>query len=126
MSRSPSRPCDRVGDLADSLHDHPRLLDRPRRHLVDAVEVELVGDLVHEVAHVIECRRQVVDVLAVDRRHEGPVHELDDVVRDAVALVLAVLDLIHEIAAVGQVLEQIEQEPCAWCTRFCADRSNSV
>ena len=36
--------------------------------------------------------------------------ELDDVVRHAVALVLAILDLLYQVAAVGIVLEQVEQE----------------
>ena len=110
MSFRPSRPCDRVGDLGDRAEDHAGLLDGLRRHLLDAVQVELVGDLVHEVADVVEDGRQVVDVLAVDRRHERLVDELDDLVGDAVALVLAVLDLVDQGPPVGVVLEQVEQE----------------
>ena len=51
----------------------------------------------------------VVDVLAVDRRDEGAVDELDDLVGEVVADVLAVLDLRHQLRASGMVLKQFQQ-----------------
>ena len=110
MSFKPSRQCDRVGDLGDRAEDHAGLLDGLRRDLLDTVQVELVGDLVHEVADVVEDGRQVVDVLTIDRRHKRLVDELDDLVGDAVPLVLAVLDLVDQGPPVRVVLEQVEQE----------------
>jgi hypothetical protein len=53
--------------------------------------------------------RQLVDVLAVDRRDERLVHPLDHVVREAVALVLDVLDLLRLPGDLREALHELEQ-----------------
>src|SRR3954469_16246996 len=83
-----------VAEVAQARH---RLLDLARRVVedlgqpdrlvhrrLDLVEAEVVRDLLHEVDDVVERRRQLEDVLAVDRGHEGLVEAVDDVVGDAV------------------------------------------
>ena len=79
---------------------------------LDLVEAQVVGRLLREVDDVVERGGQRVDVLAVDRGDEGLVEPPDDVVRDAVALLLAEEDLAGELLApvgVGakELVEQI-------------------
>ena len=54
-----------------------------------------LGGVVDGVHHVVERAGQRMDVLAVDRRDEGLVEPLDDLVRQEVALVLDFLDLVR-------------------------------
>ena len=72
-----------------------RQLARAGPHRVDAVERDQRGRVVDGVHDVVERTRQRVDVLAVDRRDEGLVQPLDDLVRQEVALVLDFLDLVR-------------------------------
>ena len=65
---------------------------------------EEVGDLLDEVDDVVDRRGERVDVLAVDRRDERRVQPLDDVVRDAVALLLADDDVARELAVIGPLV----------------------
>ena len=78
---------------ATCLHDWWRIareLLRLDHRGLDAVQREEVRHLFRVVDDVVERGGEGVDVLAVDRRDERLVEALDDVVRDPVALVLAV------------------------------------
>src|SRR5919198_1287137 len=79
----------RLGDLARGLQQHVRQALRLLHRGLDLVEAEVVGDLVDEVDDVVQRADQVEDVLAVDRRDEGLIEVLVDVVRDPIALLLA-------------------------------------
>ena len=85
--------------------------DRLIHRRLDPVEPEEVGDLLDEVDDVIQRRREGDDVLAVERRHERRVQPLDDVVGDAVALLLADDDIAHRFAVVGPLLEHVLEQP---------------
>jgi hypothetical protein len=50
---------------------------------------------VDRVHHVVERMREPVNVFTVDGRHERAVEPLDDLVRDEVALVLDLFDLLR-------------------------------
>ena len=64
------------------------------------------------VADVVERGREPEDVVAVERRHERPVDEPDQLGRQLVAVVLALLDLGDQLAAVlGVLREQLGEEP---------------
>ena len=65
-----------------------------RAHPLDPVERRStpIVDGIHDV---VQRAREMVDVLAIERRHKGPVQALDDLVGDEVALVLDFLDLIR-------------------------------
>ena len=61
------------------------------------------------VAHVVEGACEAVHVVAVERRDEGAVHEVDDLVRDAVTFVLAILHPLREfLAAVRERVQQFD------------------
>jgi hypothetical protein len=64
---------------------------------LDAIEPEVVGDLLRQVDDVVEAGGELKDVLAVDRGDERRVQALDDVVRDAVALLLAEQDRARQV-----------------------------
>ena len=85
-----AQPRHRLGDLAarTARSTCGQLLGLLHRRL-DLVEAEEVGDLLDVVDDVVERGGERVDVLAVDRRDERLVQAVDDVVRDAVALLLA-------------------------------------
>ena len=87
--------------------DHGRLLPRVRPDLRDAVAEDVPGRLVDVVADVVERAREAVHVVAVERRHERAVQQVDDLVRQAVALVLGLLDVARERVAV--VREPVEE-----------------
>jgi len=69
------------------------LLAEPRERLVDREQLHEVRDTVLVVEHVIERCRQPVDIVPVDRHHEGRVQGPDDAMRECVALVLEPADL---------------------------------
>src|SRR5829696_1161069 len=100
-----AQPRDRLRDLPRRLVEDPRELLGLLHRRLDAVQREEVGDLLDEVHDVVHPRRERVDVLAVDRRHERRVQALDDVVRDAVALLLADHNVTAELAVVGPLVE---------------------
>ena len=81
-------------------------LDRLIHRRLDLVEAEIVCDLLDVVGNVVERRGEREDVLAVDRRDERVVQAVEDLVRDAVALVLTVADVLREVA----ILRVIEQQ----------------
>ena len=77
---------------------------------LDPVQREEVRDLLDEVDDVVHAGREREDVLAVDRRDERRVEALDDVVRDAVALLLAHDDVARQLPVVGPLLEHALQQ----------------
>ena len=92
------------------LLEHARQTDRLVHRRLDLVEAEIVGDLFGVVDDVVERRGEREDVLAINRRDERVVEAIDDVVRDPIALVLAVEDLLREVLVLGVVGEhRVEQ-----------------
>ena len=92
--------------------DHRGLLVRVLADLRHAVAEDVPGRLVDVVADVVERAREPVHVVAVERRHERAVEQVDDLVRQAVALVLGVLDVARErVAVVREPLEQPHEQP---------------
>ena len=87
------------------------LLDRLARRRLDAVELEQVGGLVHVVDDVVDARGELVDVLAVERGDVLRVQELDQVVRDRVALVLGLLHVRVRDRRVGILPEALLDAP---------------
>ena len=85
---------DGLDELAGRRHDQLRQRLRERRRLLDLEEDQPADRAVDEVDDVVEADRELVDVLPVDRRDEGPVDAAQDLVRDLVALVLEALDLV--------------------------------
>ena len=62
------------------------------------------------VADVVERAREPVHVIAVERRHEGAVEEVDELVGKPVALVLQLLHLAFQvIRAVREPVEQLDE-----------------
>ena len=113
LSRSlkPRSPASAVGQLLaaadEDVGERQRLLHRR----LDLVEAEEVGRLLDVVDDVVDLRREAVDVLAVERGHEGRVEALDDVVGDPVALLLGLEDLpVQALGAVGPVLEHLLEQ----------------
>ena len=67
--------------------------------ILDLVEREALARRLDEVHHVVQPRDEAVDLFAVEGRDPGLVEREHDVVRDLVALVLEVRDLLREPAA---------------------------
>src|SRR4051812_13920192 len=105
-----AQPRHRLGDLAAGLQQDVRQALGLLHRGLDPVEAQVVGHLVDEVDDVVELRREVEDVLAVDRRDERLVQPLDDVVRDAVARLLADDDVARELRGVGIAREHAVEE----------------
>ena len=84
---------ERVVEQLDLLDDDRRLLDRGRGRRLDPVQDEGVGGLLDEVEDVVEGADQGVDVLAVERRDEGRLEPMADLVADLVAAMLGRPDL---------------------------------
>ncbi len=111
---------DRVGELAGGAPDDLRLLARLQADLAHAVRDDPPGRLVDVVADVVERAGEAVHVVPVERRDEGAVEEIDELVRQAVALVLELLHVPHEVVrAVGKAVEQLD-ERSAIATMFAA------
>src|SRR4051794_14454425 len=100
----------RLRDLAGRLVKHMRELLGLLEGGLDLVEPEVVGDLLGVVDHVVERRRERVDVLAVDRRDEELVEAADDVVRDPVALLLADQDVAREGGVLGVAAQHLIEQ----------------
>jgi two-component system phosphate regulon sensor histidine kinase PhoR len=86
-----------VVELLALLHDDRRLLDGHRCRGVDSIEDEGVGGLLDEVEDIVEGTDQAVDVLAIERRDEGPFETVADLVAELVAAVLGVADLLRPL-----------------------------
>ena len=105
-----AHPRHRLGDLAAGLHEDVREPLRLLHRRLDLVEAEVVGDLLGVVDDVVERGGELEDVLAVDRRDERLVQAVDDVVRDAVALLLAQQDLARQLLRLRVVAQHpVEQ-----------------
>ena len=96
---------------------HGRLLWRARpparrraSWALDAVEEHQVGRRLDAVEDLVEGRGEVVDVLAVERRDEGLVQALDDVVDDLVADVLELEHLAGRALGVAEVVHERGQQ----------------
>ncbi len=82
------------------------------RELVHVVERQRLGRVLHQVEDVVHALDQLVDLVAVEGRHEGVVHQLDGLVRDRVGRVLDGLDLRDVLVAppvVGIVGEHLDE-----------------
>ncbi len=88
-----------------------RLLERPRRHVAHLVRVDVVGRLVDVVADVVDHRREPVHVVAVERRHERPVEQVDHLVGEPVALVLELPDVAQPSRLSGQPSSSSTRSP---------------
>src|SRR4051812_37096843 len=95
----------RVVDLARRVAQHARHALRLLHRRLDPVEPEEVRDLLDVVDDVVQRRGELDDVLAVEGRDEGLVEPLDDVVGDAVALLLADDHVPHHLPMVRPLLE---------------------
>ena len=78
---------DGFSELDRRASDHDRLGLRLFRDRGHTVEADVVSRLVDVVAHVVESTGKAVNVVAVERRDKRSVEEVDDVLREAVALV---------------------------------------
>ena len=101
MATCSAAPTSTLGDLLRLLH---------RR--LDAVEPELVGALLGVVDDVVERAGERVDVGGVELRALAPLRRqpVQDVVDDAVALLLAQQDLARELRLLGVVAQQVTQQ----------------
>ena len=86
---------DGVGELPRRAPNDLRLLACLQADLADAVGDDPPRRLVDVVADVVERAREPVHVVAVERRHEVAVEEVDELVGEPVALVL---ELLHRRA----------------------------
>jgi hypothetical protein len=100
------QPVELLTGLDQDLSQRLRLVHRR----LDAVQAHEIRDFLDVVHDVVELGRERVDVLAVDRRDEGRVETLDDVVGDPVALLLGLEDVGREARFVGPALEKVAQE----------------
>src|SRR5881398_2717645 len=85
-------PLDRVLELRRRARDQLALRSCSRPDLRDPVADYVARRLVDVVADVVERAGQPVHVVAVERRHERPVQQVDHLVCEAIALVLELLD----------------------------------
>ena len=84
----------RQPDLIGARGDDMREFAGAEADGLEAIQPDQRRRGVNRIHHVVERPRQREDVLAVERRDEGAVEALDDFVREEVALVLDLLDLV--------------------------------
>ena len=104
---------EREPDLVGRRGDDLRQLARAEADRVEPVEPDQRGRGVDRVHHVVERAGERVDVFAVERRDEGPVQALDDLVGQEVALVLDFLDLVGLVPDRMLRLEHLLEQPGA-------------
>src|SRR5437773_4862234 len=106
-------PLDRLLELRRRPRDHLALRPRSRPDLGDPVADDVARGLVDVVADVVERASEPVHVVTVERRHERPVQQVDDLVREAVALVLELLDVADQVGglSIGLAAEEIDEQP---------------
>src|ERR671923_298857 len=110
--RTPFEPSDRLLELRRRPQDHVALRTRGGVDLRDPVADDVPRRLVDVVADVVEGAREAIHVVAVERRHEGAVQEVDDLVREPVALVLELLDVPHPLLRpVERVRQKVDERP---------------
>src|SRR5207244_3295305 len=101
---------DRLGELRSRAVDHVGLKARRLAHLVHAVADDLLRGIVDVVADVVEHASEPVHVVAVERRHERPVDQIDELMRQPVSLVLELLDVAHPLVGpVGEVVQETDE-----------------
>src|SRR5881397_2121054 len=105
-AQASNRPVGRLDDPHDDLGHGPAR----RGRLLDPVHHQTLGRRLDVVEHVVEPRRQIVDVLPVDRRDERGVQPLDDLVGDLVSLVLDFLDGVRLGPRIGEVVDQLVEQ----------------
>src|SRR3954447_18994873 len=109
-----------VGEVAQAGHG---LLDLPRalqedvgqplgllHRRLDLVQAEVVGHLLGQIDDVVQPGGQLDDVLALDRRDERLIEPADDVVGDAIALVLAHEDVPGPLARLRVVAQHLVEQ----------------
>ena len=91
----------RLRDLLAGPHQHLGELDRLLHRRLDPVEAQLRGDVLGVVDDVVERGRQRVAVAGVERRPHAPAagEPVDDVVGDAIAFLLADLQVLRQRGA---------------------------
>src|SRR5581483_10559184 len=101
---------DSVGELPCRAPNQERLLACLQADLADAVVDDLPSRLVDMVADVVEGAGEPIHVVAVERRHEGPVEQVDELVREPVALVFEVLYPAGEVGSpFWKAIEQLDK-----------------
>ena len=105
----------RLRDLLAGADEHLGELDGLLHRRLDAVEAELRGGLLGVVDDVVERGRERVAVAGVERARAPPAagEPVDDVVGDAVAFLLADLQVLREGRVLGVVDEQVAQQQAA-------------
>ena len=106
----------RLRDLLAGADEHLGELDRLLHRRLDAVQAELRGGLLGVVDDVVERGRERVAVAGVERRPHPPApgQPVDDVVGDAIAFLLADLQVLRERGVLGVLGEQVaQQQPAA-------------
>src|SRR5437762_10771115 len=91
------------------LNEYLCKLPRWLLHDIDVQHLEAARRSVQQVDHIIQTRREHVNVLAIDWRDEARVDTLTDRARDNVRLVLDVLDRANVIGDVLRIVEQPRQ-----------------
>ena len=92
---APLERLQRLHDLFARGHDDPRQFARVGADDLDLIQADDRRARVDRVHHVVERSGEAMDVFPVERRHERTVQALDDFMRQEVALVLDLLDLVR-------------------------------
>jgi len=83
----------RLVELLALADDDRGLLDGNRRGRFDVVQDEGVGDFFDEVQDIVQAADQCVNLLAIERRDEGCLQAMPDLVAELVPAVLGITDL---------------------------------
>ena len=100
---------DLPGDGLGDLHQHAGLLPQGREWHLDPMQHQQIGHGLDRVEHVVERRRELVDVLPVERRDERRVERGHDPMRQVVTLVLQVPDPLVLLGGVGQRVDEVRE-----------------
>src|SRR4051812_10253536 len=100
----------RCRDVLGRLTDHRRHLLRRLAHFVDVQHDDAPRRSIEPIDHVIQSRREEMDVLPVDRRDEALVDPGVDREGQDVRLMLDILDLLHEVRRPPRIGEELTQE----------------
>src|SRR5206468_6249039 len=100
----------RLAQLLRGAEDHLCLLLGAWPDLRDAVARNVPRGLVDVVADVVEGGGEFVHVIPVERSHEGPVEQIDELACQAVALVLELLDVAEQPVAAREFLQQLDEQ----------------
>jgi DNA-binding winged helix-turn-helix (wHTH) protein len=105
----------RLRNLLARAHEHLGEFDRLLHRRLNAIEPQLRGHLLGVVDDVIERRRERVAIAGVEGRAYAatPGQPVNDVVGDAIAFLLAHLQVLSQRGALGIVPQQIVQQKAA-------------